>query len=142
MPGEVIATVANRNRPLLRFANLDLVSLRDDPCPCGRTGPRIERFVGRLDESTKVRGMFLYPEEIAEALARFPEVARWQAVLSRDARGADDFRLQVELTGSEESGLRERIAEAMKGRVRLRAEVDVVPPGTIPEGAKRIEDTR
>jgi phenylacetate-CoA ligase len=118
------------------------VSLRHDPCPCGRTGPRIERFVGRLDESTKVRGMFLYPEEIAEALARFPEVARWQAVLGRDARGADDFRLRVELNGDEPSGLRDRIAEAIKSRVRLRADVEAVPPGTIPERAKRIEDTR
>ena len=142
VPGEVIATVANPNRPLLRFGNLDLVSMRDDQCPCGRTGPRIERFVGRTDESTKVRGMFLYPEEIAEALAHFPEVARWQAVIGREARGTDDLRLRVELNGAEPSGLRDRIADAVRGRVRLRAEIDVVPAGTIPEGAKRIEDTR
>lgn len=142
IPGEVIATVANPNRPLLRFANLDLVSLRDDPCPCGRTGPRIERFVGRTDESTKVRGMFLYPEEIAEALARFPEIARWQAVIGREKRGTDDLRLRVELNGEEPPGLLERVADAIKSRVRLRAEVDVVTAGTIPEGAKRIDDTR
>lgn len=141
-PGEVIATVANANRPLLRFANLDLVSLRDDPCPCGRTGPRIERFVGRTDESTKVRGMFLYPEEIAQTLARFPEVSRWQAVVARDARGADDLRIRVELSGEEPAGLRENLASALRGRVRLRAEIDVVAPGTIPDGAKRLEDAR
>ena len=141
-PGEVIATVANPNRPLLRFANLDLVSLRDDPCPCGRTGPRIERFVGRTDEATKVRGMFLYPEEIAETLARFPEVVRWQGVIGRDARGGDDFRVRVEIAGTEPAELRERLAGALRGRVRLRAEIDVVPPGTIPDGAKRLEDTR
>ena len=140
-PGEVIATVANANRPLLRLANQDLVSLRDDPCPCGRTGPRIERFVGRTDESTKVRGMFLYPEEIAQALARFPEVTRWQAVVGKEARGTDDLRIKVELT-TDSPELRERIAEAVKSRVRLRAEIDVVAPGTIPEGAKRLEDTR
>ena len=141
-PGEVIATVANPNRPLLRFGNLDLVSMRDDPCPCGRTGPRIERFVGRTDESTKVRGMFLYPEEIAEALARFPEIARWQAVIGQEARGTDDLRLRLELAGEEPSGLRERVADAVKSRARLRAEIEVVAAGTIPEGAKRIEDTR
>lgn len=142
VPGEVIATVANLNRPLLRFANLDLVSLRDDPCPCGRTGPRIERFVGRTDEATKVRGMFLYPEEIAEALARFPEIARWQAVIGKEARGTDDLRLKVELRSTEQPGLTDRIVDAIRSRVRLRAEVDVVPAGTIAEGAKRIEDTR
>jgi phenylacetate-CoA ligase len=141
-PGEVIATVANANRPLLRLANQDLVSLRDDPCPCGRTGPRIERFVGRTDESTKVRGMFLYPEEIAQALTRFPEVARWQAVVGREARGTDDLRLKIELNTDDSPELRERIADAVKSRARLRAEIDVVPPGTIPEGAKRLEDTR
>ena len=141
-PGEVVASVANANRPLLRLANQDLVSMRDDPCPCGRTGPRIERFVGRTDESTKVRGMFLYPEEIAQTLMRFPEVARWQAVVGREERGTDDLRLKVELKGDEPSGLRGRIADAIKSRARLRAEIDVVPPGTIPDGAKRLLDTR
>jgi phenylacetate-CoA ligase len=140
--GEVVATVANANRPLLRLANQDLVSLRDDPCPCGRTGPRIERFVGRTDESTKVRGMFLYPEEIAQALARFPEVGRWQAVVGKEARGTDDLRIKIELTAPDSTELRERIAEAVKSRARLRAEIDVVPAGTIPDGAKRLEDTR
>jgi len=141
-PGEVVATVANPNRPLLRFANLDLVSLRDDPCPCGRTGPRIARFVGRVDESTKVRGMFVYPEQIAEVMARHPEVSRWQVMVSRGTSGADDFRIRIELETGEGDGLTERIAEGIRGLVRLRAEVEVVPPGTIPEDAKRLEDLR
>ncbi|MGH2786076.1 MAG: phenylacetate--CoA ligase family protein [Actinomycetota bacterium] len=141
-PGEVVATVASVNRPLLRLANQDLVSLRDDPCPCGRTGPRIERFVGRTDESTKVRGMFLYPEEIAQALSRFPDIARWQAVVGREERGTDDLRLKIELTGEEPGGFRERIADAVKSRARLRAEIDVVAPDTIPDGAPRLLDTR
>ncbi|MGH2829316.1 MAG: phenylacetate--CoA ligase family protein, partial [Actinomycetota bacterium] len=68
-PGHVVATAANPNRPLLRFANLDLVALRDDPCPCGRTGLRIDRFVGRLDESAKIRGMFVYADQIAQVMA-------------------------------------------------------------------------
>jgi phenylacetate-CoA ligase len=86
--------------------------------------------------------MFLYPEEIAQALTRFPEVARWQAVVGREARGTDDLRLKIELNADDSPELRERIADAVKGRARLRAEIDVVPPGTIPEGAKRLEDTR
>jgi phenylacetate-CoA ligase len=140
-PGEVVATVANPNRPLLRFANLDLVSLRDDPCPCGRTGPRIARFVGRADESTKVRGMFVYPEQLAEVIARHPEVARWQAVIAKNEQGADDFRIAVELTVPAD-GVTDRIAEGIRGLIRLRAEVDVVPSGTIPDDAKRIDDRR
>lgn len=141
-PGHVVATLANPNRPLLRFANLDLVALRDDPCPCGRTGPRIARFVGRADDSTKVRGMFVYPEQIAEAVVRFPEVARWQAVVARDARGADDLRVLVETAGPAAPGLAERLAEAVRGLVRLRAAIEIVPAGTIAADARRLEDRR
>jgi phenylacetate-CoA ligase len=139
--GEVVATVANPNRPLLRFANLDLVELRDDPCPCGRTGPRIARFVGRVDESTKIRGMFVYPEQIAEVMARHPEVARWQAVVVKASNGADDFRVKVEPANGAKLEA-DRIAEGIKGLVRLRAEIDVVDPGTIPDGAKQLDDLR
>jgi phenylacetate-CoA ligase len=142
VPGQVVATVADRNRPLLRFCNLDLVTLRDDPCPCGRAGPRVDRVVGRVDESTKVRGMFVYPDQIAEVIARHPEVTRWQAVVSKTASGTDDFTIKVELTDGESDPLRERIAEGIRGLVRLRAEVEVVPPGTIPDDARRLEDLR
>jgi phenylacetate-CoA ligase len=141
-PGEVVATVANPNRPLLRFANLDLVALRDDPCPCGRTGPRIARFVGRADESTKVRGMFVYPEQIAEVMSRHREVGRWQAIVAKNASGADDFRIRVEVANGDPGDLAERIAEGIRGLVRLRADVEVVAPGTISEDAKRLEDLR
>lgn len=145
VPGMVVATVANPNRPLLRFANQDLVSLRSDPCPCGRTGPRIERFVGRLDESTKVRGMFVYPEEIEQALARFTEISRWQAQVLTGPSG-DDFRLRVELAGEGgdrgDEALAARIAEAVKGMARLRASVELVPAGTIAPDAKRLDDLR
>jgi phenylacetate-CoA ligase len=142
-PGASVATTAaNPSRPLLRFANLDLVELRDDPCPCGRTGPRIARFVGRMDESTKVRGMFVYPGQVAEVMARFPEVTRWQGVVSKARAGTDDFTIRIEVEGEEPEGLRERIVDGIRGLVRLRATVEALPPGTIPEGAKRIEDVR
>jgi phenylacetate-CoA ligase len=95
-----------------------------------------------VDESTKVRGMFVYPEQIAEVMARHPEVSRWQATVGRGTSGADDFRIRVELETGEGDGLTERIAEGIRGLVRLRAEVEVVPPGTIPQDAKRLEDLR
>jgi phenylacetate-CoA ligase len=133
--------VANPNRPLLRFANGDLVELRDDPCPCGRTGPRIARFVGRVDDSTKVRGMLVYPDQIAEVMGRHPEVARWQAVVAKAPNGADDFRLRVEPANGATIAA-DQIAEGIRGLVRLRAEIDVVEPGTIPENAKQLDDQR
>ncbi|TMK54621.1 MAG: phenylacetate--CoA ligase [Actinobacteria bacterium] len=140
-PGEVVATVPNPNRPLLRFANADLVVLRDDPCPCGRTGSRIARVAGRVDESTKVRGMFVYPDQIAEVMARHPEVQRWQAVVEKNAQGTDDFRVAVELA-SEAAGLLDKITQELRDHVRLRADVDAVAPGAIAEGAKRLDDRR
>ena len=140
-PGEVVATVANPNRPLLRFANLDRVALRDDPCPCGRTGPRIARFVGRADESTKVRGMFVYPDQIAEVMSRHPEVERWQALVRKAPDGTDDFRVNVEASDAN-NGLAERVAEGIRGLVRLRAVIEIVPFGTIPDDAKRMVDER
>jgi phenylacetate-CoA ligase len=140
-PGEVVATVPNANRPLLRFANADLVVMRDDPCPCGRTGPRIARVAGRVDESTKVRGMFVYPEQIAEVMARHPEVKRWQAVVEKNAQGTDDFRVAVELA-SELPGVLEKIGQELRDHVRLRADVEVAEPGAIADGAKRLDDRR
>jgi phenylacetate-coenzyme A ligase PaaK-like adenylate-forming protein len=140
-PGEVVATVANPNRPLLRFANLDLVALRDDPCPCGRTGPRIARFVGRADESTKVRGMFVYPEQIAEVMGRYPEVERWQACVRTAADGTDDFCITV-VAPEAKNGLAERIAEGIRGLIRLRAVIEIVGAGSIPENATRLVDER
>ena len=137
-PGEVVATLPNPNRPLLRFANADLVVMRDDPCECGRAGPRMDRFAGRVDESTKVRGMFVYPDQIAEVIARHPEVKTWQAIVEKNAQGTDDFTIVVELAG-EPAGLLDKIASEIRDHVRLRADVQV---GSVPEGAKRLDDRR
>ena len=120
-PGEVTASVMNPYRPLLRFCNGDRAVLVEEPCVCGRTAQRI-RFMGRIDESVKVRGMFVYPEQIAEALARFDRP--WHAVVGRDERGLDRF--VVEVAGSPDEGTRERMAEAIRGIVRLRAEIEPV----------------
>lgn len=130
-PGEVVATLPNPNRPLLRFANGDLVTLRDDPCPCGRTGPRIASFIGRVDEATKVRGMFVYPEQIARVLER-RGVARWQAVVDKAPDGTDDLLVIVD---KHSEGLEQDLRDAIRVRARVQA-------GAVPEGAKRIDDRR
>ncbi len=139
-PGEVCATIPNPNRPLLRFANGDLVVLTDESCPCGRTGARITRFAGRVDETTKIRGMFVYPDQLAEVMARHPEVSRWQGVVERNASGTDEFRIAIEAPGDD--AFAARIAEEVRQLVRLRADVVVVAPGTIADGAKRLDDRR
>ena len=136
-PGEVVATLANPNRPLLRFVNGDLVVLRDDPCPCGRTGERIARVAGRVDEATKVRGMFVYPDQVAQVMTRHPEARRWQAVVDKEADGTDDLTLLVE--GTVDPG---RLASDLRDAIRVRADVQIVEPGTIPEGANRLDDRR
>jgi phenylacetate-CoA ligase len=135
MLGEVVATLPNPNRPLLRFATGDLVELRDDPCSCGRTGPRIARFAGRLDETAKVRGMFVYPEQIEQVLAR-AGATRWQAIVDAGP-GGDDLRILVE--GDVDAA---RAAADLKEAIRVRATVEPVAAGTIPEGAKRLDDRR
>lgn len=134
MFGEVVATLPNANRPLLRFANGDLVELRDDPCPCGRTGMRIARFAGRIDDATKVRGMFVYADQIADVMARHPEITRWQAVVTRT--DADELTINVE--GAAPASL----ADELRALIRVRATIAAVAPGTIPEGAKHLEDRR
>ena len=138
-PGEVTASVFNPYRPLLRFANGDRAMLIDEPCRCGRTAQRL-RFLGRIDEAAKVRGMFVYPEQIAEALSRFPAIKGWRAIVARDAAGLDDFRVEVESGAAADV---DAIASALRGIVRLRVDVHTVPPGTIPEDeAGHLKDQR
>ena len=141
-PGEPVATLPNPNRPLLRFANADLVVLRDDPCPCGRTGARIARVAGRVEESTKVRGMFVYPEQIGDVMARHAEVARWRGIVSRNAGGADALVIEVEPTTIPDATFTEQLAAELKDLIRVRPTVELVAAGTIPADAKRLEDRR
>lgn len=131
--GEVTATVFNPYRPLLRFSNGDRGALIDEPCRCGRTAARF-RFGGRLDEAAKVRGMFVYPEQIGEALTRVG-VERWRAMVEHDADGLDVFRIQVTGTADPRA-----VAEAVRGAVRVRADIELVV--SIPDDAPRLEDRR
>ncbi|MHB8511824.1 MAG: phenylacetate--CoA ligase family protein [Actinomycetota bacterium] len=118
-PGAVTATVANPYRPLLRFMNGDRAVMVDEPCKCGRTAPRIY-FKGRIDEAAKVRGMFVYPEQIADAMQRFPNVKQWHAIVDRDSDGLDTFTIEIE--GSPHSEL----ADALRSAVRVRADILIV----------------
>jgi len=140
--GELVATVNNRTYPMIRFGTGDLTVITDEPCPCGRTAPRMLGWRGRADEVTKVRGMFIHPRQADEVVARGAGVARYQVVVGRDGH-QDTLTLRVELgAGGEAGAVRPVLEAAIRDVMKLRGEVDVVAAGTIPDGAKKIDDQR
>jgi len=142
-PGLVVATIFDETYPLVRFATGDLSTfLEDAPCTCGRTAPKLAGILGRVGDAVKVKGMFVRGSQMEEILKRFPEVGRFQAVVTREAH-QDRLRYVVELSsGARDDGLRDRIAEALRELLHVRGEVELVPPGTIPAGARKIDDKR
>jgi phenylacetate-coenzyme A ligase PaaK-like adenylate-forming protein len=140
--GEIVCTVNHRAYPMVRFGTGDLSVLTEAPCPCGRTSARMLGWRGRADEVTKVRGMFIHPRQADEVAARVPAVTRHQVIVSRDGH-QDVLTMQVELgPGGEPAAVQSTLVEAIREVMKLRGEARVVPPGTIPEGAKKIEDRR
>jgi phenylacetate-CoA ligase len=145
-PGEIVATIFDEAYPLIRFATGDIATLAPDaPCPCGRTSAKIAGLVGRIGDAVKVKGMFVRGAEIAGVMTRFPEVIRFQAVVTREHH-QDQIAYHVELASppavAEAGTLAGRISEALREAVKVRGEVRFVPSGTIAEGAKRVDDRR
>jgi len=142
-PGEVVGTLFDVAYPLLRFGTGDLSSLGpEERCPCGRTTPKLHGLLGRVGDGVKVRGMFVRAGQIAEVMKRFPEVVRWQAVVTREQH-LDRLEYLLELgSPADEAALAGRLADALREEVKVRGDVRAAPPGTIPEGAKRIDDRR
>ncbi len=140
--GELVATVNNLTYPMIRFGTGDLTIISDEPCPCGRTAPRMLGWRGRADEVTKVRGMFIHPRQVDEVAGRAGGVARCQAVVGRDGH-QDTLTLRVELApGADGTGVSAALQSAIRDVMKLRGTVEIVPAGSIPEGAKRIADER
>ena len=140
--GEIVCTVNHRAYPMIRFGTGDLSAVTEAPCPCGRTSPRMLGWRGRVDEVTKVRGMFVYPRQADEIVARVPGVSRWQVVVTRDAH-QDGLEFHVELAqGTTPEQVSAHLVEAIRDVMKLRGEVRVVAPGMIPTGAKKIDDRR
>lgn len=138
--GEVVCTVFNPIYPLIRFGTGDLSLQTSAPCPCGRTSPRLLRIVGRVSDGIKVRGMFVYPRQIDEALARHPEVRRAQLVVRR--LGHHDL-LTVRAEAAEApADLKVALEATLRETLKLRAEVELVPAGTLPSDAKKVLDER
>ena len=139
--GEVLVTVLNPDYPLIRFGTGDLSAVLPGQCPTGRTNTRIKGWLGRADQTTKIRGMFVHPGQVAEIAKRFPEVGKARLVVSGQMAN-DQMRLQVEAAQPAPTGLAERIGEAIRDVTKLRGEVELVAPGSLPNDGKVIEDAR
>ena len=138
--GEVVVTSLNPAYPLIRFGTGDLSAVLPGPCPSGRTNTRIRGWLGRADQTTKIRGMFVHPKQVADIVRRFPEVVRARLVVS-GAMAQDEMTLKVE-SASVSEGLSARISEAVRDVTKLRATVELAAPGSLPNDGKVIEDAR
>lgn len=138
--GEVVVTTLNPDYPLIRFGTGDLSALLPGPCPSGRTNTRIRGWLGRADQTTKVRGMFVHPAQVAEVVRRFPEVRKARLVVSGDM-AKDLMTLRVEVA-SPPQGLAARLGEAVREVTKLRAEIELLAPDSLPNDGKVIEDAR
>ncbi|MEK6717389.1 MAG: AMP-binding protein [candidate division NC10 bacterium] len=140
MAGEVVVTTFNRVYPLIRFGTGDLSVLDPAPCGCGRSTPRLTRILGRADDVTKIRGMFVHPSQLDAVMVEVPDVTRYQLVVRR-AGFEDDLVLRIEAAGSP-GDVVARLESRVREAIKLRTRVEVVPQGTLPQDAKKILDER
>ena len=138
--GEVVVTSFNPEYPMIRFGTGDLSAVMPGPSPCGRTNVRIRGWLGRADQTTKIRGMFVHPGQVAEVARRHPEVLRARLVVSGEMAN-DAMTLRCETRGAPE-GLAARLAESLREVTKLRGEVELVAQGSLPNDGKVIEDAR
>jgi phenylacetate-CoA ligase len=138
--GEVLVTLLDAADPLIRFATGDLSAMLPGASPCGRTNARIKGWMGRADQATKVRGMFVRPEQVAEVMRAHPGLGRARLVVG-SAEGRDTMLLRVE-SPVRDAALVESLARSLQGLTRLRGDVRLEEPGALPNDGKVIEDTR
>ena len=138
--GELVVTTLNPDYPLIRFGTGDLSAVLPGQCPTGRTNTRIKGWMGRADQTTKIRGMFVHPGQIADIARRFPEVLKARLVVSGEM-ASDSMTLKVEAADLPED-LQARIGEAIRDVTKLRGTVQWMRPGSLPNDGKVIEDAR
>jgi phenylacetate-CoA ligase len=138
--GEVVITSFNADYPLIRFATGDLSAVLPGTSPCGRTNVRIKGWMGRADQTTKVRAMFVTPKQVGEVLRRHMEVRKARLVVEGET-GNDRMTLKCEVQ-ERPAGLAEAIVASIRDVTKLRGEVELVAPGTLPNDGKVIDDTR
>jgi len=138
--GEVVITTFNKDYPLIRFGTGDLSAVLSGTSPCGRTNVRIKGWMGRADQSTKVRAMFVTPRQVGDIVRRHPEIARARLVVEGEA-GNDRMTLKCEVK-EQPLGLAEAVVGSIRDVTKLRGEVELVAPGSLPNDGKVIEDLR
>ena len=138
--GELVVTTLSAGYPLIRFGTGDLSAVLPGLCPTGRTNTRIKGWMGRADQTAKVRGMFVHPSQVAEVVRRFSEVSKARLVISGEMAN-DRMTLKVETTTAADQ-LAARLTEAIRDVTKLRGEVELCTPGSLPNDGKVIDDTR
>ncbi len=141
--GEVVVTLPNATYPLVRFGTGDLSLFTNEPCPCGRSSSRLVRIVGRIDQVTKVKGMFVHPEQVQQIEKKVPEVESLQLVITRVGH-EDQMTIQAALksTASHSDELGTRISEVAREITRLRGEVVFVDRADLAGEERKIVDKR
>ncbi len=135
--GEVVVTTLNPDYPLIRFATGDLSAVLPGHSPCGRTNMRIKGWMGRADQTTKIKGMFVRPEQVAALVAKHPEIVKARVVATRDGE-MDAMTVQIEATGGDEVTFGRSVVEVLK----LKGAVEIVAPDSLPKDGLVIEDLR
>ena len=135
--GEVIVTTLNPDYPLIRFATGDLSAIMEGSSPCGRTNTRIKGWMGRADQTTKIKGMFVRPEQVAAFVAAHEEVTRARVIATRNGE-MDEMTIKVETRAANPALYEGTVLATLK----LRGKVELVPPGSLPNDGKVIEDLR
>ncbi|EDZ47486.1 coenzyme F390 synthetase [Rhodobacterales bacterium Y4I] len=135
--GEVVVTTLNPDYPLIRFATGDLSAVMPGVSPCGRTNMRIKGWMGRADQTTKIKGMFVRPEQVAALVEKHDEIVKARVIASRDGE-MDAMTVQIESAGGDEAAYARSVIEVLK----LKGKVEVVAPGALPKDGLVIEDQR
>ncbi|MFG1430340.1 AMP-binding protein [Xanthobacter sp. V2C-8] len=138
--GEVVVTLFDADYPLVRFATGDLSAVLPGLSPCGRTNVRLRGWMGRADQVTKIRGMFVHPVQVSAAVKKHPAVARARLVVER-LGDADDMLLEVEVADAAALA-QEALLDDLRAATKLRGRLTLLAPGTLPADAKTIEDRR
>ena len=139
--GEVVVSTFASEYPLIRFATGDMSAVLSGISPCGRTNLRIKGWMGRADQTTKVRGMFVHPSQIAEVVKRHKEVLRARLVVTHDSERSDQMTLQCEVNGIPD-GLSQALNESLRDLCKVRGTVEFRAPGTLSNDGKVIDDQR
>ena len=135
--GEVVVTTLNPDYPLIRFATGDLSAVLPGQSPCGRTNMRIKGWMGRADQTTKIKGMFVRPEQVAALVEAHPEVERARVIARREGE-MDAMTVQIETEATEAAHYETTVASTLK----LKGQIELIRPGGLPRDGLVIEDQR